>query len=147
MVKIYNQKWSLSLTNSGPPCFHSGVRHVWQGEICQYRPWVLLLGLISEIKSSYLTWQNSPIKLWKHVGGFLFFSSLFCAFTFWNTHSRKYPRHLDSDRGSHSITYLISLSVSPKVPWSVDAIAVQLQRFDHIAIYFRLFCTIWQSLD
>ena len=51
--------------------FWSEVR-VWQKETCQYRPSVLLLGLISEIKSSYLTWQNSP-KLWKHVGVFLFF--------------------------------------------------------------------------
>ena len=146
-MKIYYQKWSLSLTNSGPPCFHSGVRHVWQGEICQYRPWVLLLGLISEIKSSYLTWQNSP-KLWKHVGpGFLFFFSFLRVYFLKHPFKKVPSSPIDSDRGSHSITYLISLSVSPKVPWSVDAIAVQLQRFDHIAIYFRLFCTIWQSLD
>ena len=57
--------------------FWSEVR-VWQKETCQYRPSVLLLGLISEIKSSYLTWQNSP-KLWKHVGVFLFFFLLFFA--------------------------------------------------------------------
>jgi len=56
-----------------PSLFSFWSEVVWQGEICQLiSPQVLLLGLISEIKSSYLTWQNSP-KLCKHVGGFLLF--------------------------------------------------------------------------
>ena len=100
--------------------FWSEVR-VWQKETCQYRPSVLLLGLISEIKSSYLTWQNSP-KLWKHVGVFLFFFVSFLRVSFLKHPFKKVPSSpIDSDRGSHSITYLISLSVSPKVPWSVNA--------------------------
>ena len=35
------------------------------------------------------------------------------------------------------VAYLFSLSVSPRVPRLVNAIAVQLQRFEDIALYFR----------
>ena len=45
------------------------------------------------------------------------------------------------------VAYLISLSVSPKVPWLVNAIAVQLQRFDGIALYFRTSVIIRPRLD
>ena len=82
---------------------------------------MLLLGLISQIKSSYLTWQNSP-KLWKHVGpGFLFFFSFLRVYFLKHPFKKVPSSPIDSDRESRSMTYLISLSVSPKVPCSVNA--------------------------
>ena len=125
-----------------------------------YRPEVLLLGLIPEIISLYLTWQNSP-KLCKHVhGGFLFLLFSFLRVYFLKHPFKKVPssprlRQKKSSQSTvarsysiHSIKYLISLPVSPKVPRLVNAnLAVQLQRFDRIAIYFPNFSTTWQRLD
>ena len=113
MVKIYNQKWSLSLTNSGPPCFHSGVRYVWQGEICQMispASAPFRTNLWNKILTFNVTKQPWTLKArWR----FSFFCSLLWAFTFWNTHSRKYPQSTVARSYSiHSITYLISLPVS-----------------------------------
>ena len=98
---------------------------------------VLFEGLISNLKFSF--WRD---KTALKARCFLLLFFIFRAYTFWNTYSKKHLPPLDSVRESqvrsYSLDSIFNFTFSfPEISLIVNAVAVQLQRFDRIAISVR----------